>query len=181
MPVITSIPFWAVVLAKGEACWLVFHTCKTFACQGSSIQGIWPWRAGRSRTLSFSFGFSLLFWIVFHSALISSRALTFCCPLYAISTASFSFARGLPFWLQQRQRRAFQVVFHEKRNASHDFSVPGIGTPFLKSGVVSRFTLLNHIFNVRCSDCCDGKKKSSPEFPRRVACSSRVRYHSIAY
>ena len=24
-------------------------------------------------------------------------------------------------WLQQRQRRAFQVVLHEKRNASHDF------------------------------------------------------------
>ena len=31
--------------------------------------------------------------------------------------------------LQQRQRRAVQVVFHEKRNVSHGFSAPGIGPP----------------------------------------------------
>ena len=79
MPVITGIPFWTI----GEACWLVLlsHSPK-----------IPSWRAGRSRTLTFSFGFSLLLWIVFHSTLNSSRALTFCCQLYAISTVSFSFA-----------------------------------------------------------------------------------------
>ena len=31
-------------------------------------------------------------------------------------------------WLQQSQRLV-QVVFHEKRNASHELSVPGLGPP----------------------------------------------------
>ena len=44
-------------------------------------------------------------------------------------------------WLQQRQRRAFQVVFHMKRNASHEFAVPSIGPPYLKSGVAWRDSL----------------------------------------
>ena len=35
----------------------------------------------------------------------------------------------LPTWLQQRQRRAFQEVFHEQRNASHELSVPSVGPP----------------------------------------------------
>ena len=83
---------------------------------GFSVQGIPSWRAGRSRTLSFSFAVLFILWIAFHSTLISSRALTFCCPLYAISTVSFgcSSVRG----------GHFQVVFHEKKNASHDFSAP---------------------------------------------------------
>ena len=44
------------------------------------------WVAGRSRTLTFSSGFSLLRWIVFHSTPVSSSALTCCFSLYAIHT-----------------------------------------------------------------------------------------------
>ena len=73
------------------------------------------WRARRSRTLTFSCGFSLILWIVCHSAHCSLRALTFCCPLYAISACP---------WLQQRQKRALVVV------DSHELSAPSIGPPF---------------------------------------------------
>ena len=45
--------------------------------------------------IPFSFGFSLLHWVVFHATLISSRALTVCCLVYTISTVSFSFALKL--------------------------------------------------------------------------------------
>ena len=74
---------------KGEAC------RHLFPCRGPSSQGIPSWRAERSRPLTFSFGFPLILWVVFHSILTSSRALTFCCPLYAISSVSFSFAPRL--------------------------------------------------------------------------------------
>ena len=54
------------------------------------------WEAGRSRTPTFSIRFSLLLWIVFQSTCISSRALTFFCPLNAISTVSYHFFLDLP-------------------------------------------------------------------------------------
>ena len=44
-----------------------------------------PSLQGRSRILSFSFGFFPLLRIVFHSTHVSSRALTLCCPLHTIS------------------------------------------------------------------------------------------------
>ena len=44
-------------------------------------------------------GYSLILRTVFHSTLISSRALTFCCPLYSISIVSFPFPYSFP-WLQ---------------------------------------------------------------------------------
>ena len=95
-----------------------FPFLKTFSCRGSSFQRIPSWKAGRLRTLSFSIGLSLLLWIVFHSTLISLRALTFCCPWYAIFHCFFSLCPQTGPRLQG-QRRALQVFFREKRNASH--------------------------------------------------------------
>ena len=48
-------------------------------------------------------------------------------------------------WLEQRQRRTFQVVIREKRNASHDFSVGDTGQPIFQSGAVSHVTPLIRI------------------------------------
>ena len=70
----------------------------------------------------FPFGFSHLSGSCFHSTLISSRALTF--------------LLSVPL-LQLRQRRAFQDL----RNVSHEYWPPS----FLKSGALSRCTLLNCI------------------------------------
>ena len=45
----------------------------------------------------------------------------------------------------------FQVVFHEKRNASHKISAPSIGPPFFfECGVVSPFT-----FFEQCLECTE--------------------------
>ena len=59
--------------------------------------------------------------IVFRSALFSSRTLTFRRPLYAVSNFVFFLCPQICPWLQQRRKQAFDVVFHENRNASHDF------------------------------------------------------------
>ena len=123
MPIITSILSWTVTLCEREASLLVLFPEGVFLVGFPFSQRIPSWRAGRSRTLYFSHGSSLLLLIVFQSTLISSRALTFCCPLNAISTVFLWTCH----W--QCQRQAFQVVFHVNRNASHDFSVPSIGGP----------------------------------------------------
>ena len=123
MPIITSILSWTVTLCEREASLLVLFPEGVFLVGFPFSQRIPSWRAGRSRTLYFSHGSSLLLLIVFQSTLISSRALTFCCPLNAISTVFLWTCH----W--QCQRQAFQVVFHVNRNASDDFSVPRIGGP----------------------------------------------------
>ena len=123
-PVITSIPFRTITLfKKAKHVGWVFFSRRTFACRGPSFQEVPSWRAGRSRTLTFSCGFSLALWIVFHSTLISSRALN------AVSTVAFFLCPWTCPWLQQRQRRAFQIVFHERRIASHEIFVPSAGPP----------------------------------------------------
>ena len=81
--------------------------------------------------------------------MISSRGFSLCGPLHAIPTDSFFFLYTYSFpQLQQRQRPAFQVVFHKKRNASREFSAPSIGPPIFKSGVVSlqRHDMLLEVF-----------------------------------
>ena len=85
-----------------------FSFRQRFFRRGPSVQGIPLWRARRSRTLTFSFWFPLILWIVFPFTLVSSRELTFCCALYAIPTVYFSFAvrRAL-----QRQRKLVKLSF----------------------------------------------------------------------
>ena len=126
-PVITCVSFETMTLQKAKHVGWFSFTEGLLSCRGPSFQGIPSWRPGRSRTLIFSFEFSLLLCIVFHSTLLSSKALTCCCPLYAIFTVSLSFALKTCPWRQQRQWRASQmVVFHWMRNASRDLSVPCI-------------------------------------------------------
>ena len=81
-------------------------------------------------TLTFSFGLSRLLWIVFHSTHISPRALTFCGPLHAVSTVYLSFALGLVLGCSGARGGLFQVLFHDERNASHEFPVPGVGPQY---------------------------------------------------
>ena len=71
------------------------------------------------------------FLLVNTDLLLSNVCMIFCCPMYAISIVAFLCPQTCP-WLQHRQRRFFQVVFHEKRNASHEFSVPSVGAPVEK-------------------------------------------------
>ena len=123
--IITGIPFWTVTIF---------------------FQKIRSNRAGWSRTLTFSFGFLLLLWIVFHTTLVSSGAWTICCPLYATSTVYFPFARRLVLGC----KRAFQVLSHKKRNASHELPAPSIEPPsFFESAVVSRSPFWSGILGVQ--------------------------------
>ena len=62
--------------------------------------------------------------------LFFSRALTFCCPLHALSNAPLAFALRLALGCSRAKRRAFQVVLSDKTN--HDLSVPNIGPPYFK-------------------------------------------------
>ena len=99
---------------EGAARWLVFLSPRTLPFRGSFSQRIPSWRAGRSRTLSFSFGITLLLKIVFHSTLFSSRALTFRRPQSPLCLFHCPYTH---LWLQQRQNRAFEDVIQVKRNA----------------------------------------------------------------
>ena len=87
MPIVTSIPSWTITFSSAKQIgWFSFPE----GLARPSFQGITSWRVRRSRTLSFPFGFSPLLRIVFHSTLVSSRALTLSCPLYTMSILSFS-------------------------------------------------------------------------------------------
>ena len=77
MPVIAATPSKDNHFCKKRSMLAVFPILKDFSCWCPSVQGIPSRRAGRSRTLSFSVGFSFLVWIVFHSTLVSSSTLTF--------------------------------------------------------------------------------------------------------
>ena len=142
-------------LFKREACWLGFHVLKDVFLSGSLFQRnsvVVSWAVANPY---FFFGFSLL-WIVLHSNthLPESSDL-----LLSIVRTLHCFFFLCP-WLQQRHRRALQVVLHEKNNASHDFSPPNIGPPRFESGKVSRFTcfwtvswMYRDSNGLSCSDC----------------------------
>ena len=139
VPVITGIPFGTITLINNAKHFGWFSSPQDSFLSGSLFPRnsvVESWMIANP-----SFGFSLL-WMVFHSTLMSLRALIFCCPLSAISTV---YILRCP-WLQQRQRRAFEVVFHEKRTAPHDSCVRNTGLPCFQTGEVYRFTLLNSIF-----------------------------------
>ena len=53
-------------------------------------------------------------WIVLHSTLVTSRALNFCCPLYAISTVSLSVALKLALSCSSARRGLFKLSFTRK-------------------------------------------------------------------
>ena len=110
MDAITSIPFWTITLVKkakqvGWSSFIerLFLSASPFP-KNSVVES---WTVANT---SFSFGFSLILWIVVRNL--------HCC---------FSLCPQTCLWLLQRRRRAFQVVFHEKGNASHECSVRGTG------------------------------------------------------
>ena len=83
-------------------------------------------------------------------------------------------------WLQLRQKRAFQVAFNEKRNASHDFSAPRRGPPSFFSLVSSRESPCEQYLECKATATAlavltveADDKKTCPAFPRLVASSSR--------
>ena len=122
--------FGALALLASEARWLVFSCAEprtsreVLFTKRFFLEELVGWEP-----FSFPFGFTLLLRIVFDSALFSSRALTFSCPLYANSNVYGSFALCSPEGAAPEQD--LQVVFHDKgRNASHEFSVRESGLPF---------------------------------------------------
>ena len=90
---------------------------------GVSFQGVPSWKVGRSRTPTFSFGCSSLLWIVFHSTPISSRALTFCCPLYAISTVSFFLPLEVPLAAPAQEAFFFYKYFTRREKLLKHFLI----------------------------------------------------------
>ena len=123
MPVIAGSPFLDNHL--GEACWLVFPFLNDFfSNQGLPFQGILSRRAGRSRTLSLSFGFSLIIWIMcsFHTFLLE-RIYLLLSIVHILSTVSFSLPRPT-FGCRSARGGLFKLSFM-KRHAAHEFSVRG--------------------------------------------------------
>ena len=118
----------------GEARRLVFLSSKALFCRGSFFQGLPPWRAGRSRTLSLSLGFTSFLGVVFHSTLFPSRALTFLVyctqcpqflfpfPLFLPSPACCSTRGGL-FKLSFTKREMLVTNFLFEVPDHHLFSV----------------------------------------------------------
>ena len=111
-----------------EACWLGFPYLKDFSLSGF----LFPRNSvvdGRSRTLTFSLGFSILLWTAFHTTFIASGALTFCCPLYTISTVFFFLCPFTCPWSAASPEAGFSNCFHEKINPSYAYSARSIGPP----------------------------------------------------
>ena len=90
---------------------------------GSFFRGIPSCRAGRS--------------------LVSWRALTFCCPLYATSLVSFAFVFRLAPGCSSAR---FSSCLSREEACSHSLSVQ---QQFFQSGALSRFTFLNLVLNVQ--------------------------------
>ena len=141
MPVITSTSFGTFALLKRAARRLVFFHCWTRTFRGSFTQGIPSWRAGLG-ILSFSFECTLFLGVMFHSTLFPSKALTICRPLYAISIFSFSFTLRPALGCSIARGGVFHVVFHEKRNASHELCVRSTGPPYVSVWCILKDHLL---------------------------------------
>ena len=123
MPVITIFPFGTLTLSKKTRSMLAGCPFRKdsflsgFLFPRKSILECW--------IVANRFGFlwilACYLQIVFHSALFSSRTLTFRRPLYAVSNLCFSFDLRLALGCSSAESRTVQDVLHEKRNASHDF------------------------------------------------------------
>ena len=145
---------------EGEVCRLVF----------SFPEGLFPVAVCLSQEFSrgeqdgrepfhFPFGLLLVLWIMFHSKLISSIALAFRLPSYAISTLPVSLPSDLPLAAVSPEARFSSCLSREEKCFSRFFRSRYRTTIVLESVVVSRFTFLNSILNVRrdsnrlsCSD-----------------------------
>ena len=117
MPAITSIPFWTRSLVHGE--------------RGPSFQELRRGEMDGSEQLLVlleppsldHFSFHMYVYVFDSTDLLLSIAGRLHCFF------------PLPLncrWLHQRQKRACQVVFHEKRHALHEFSAPSIGPPYFE-------------------------------------------------
>ena len=124
--IITSISFWTFALLEGVARRLVYFL------KGLYRWGFfYPWKFHRREldrdpfSFSFSFGLTPCLGVLFRSTLVTSRASSIVCNLQYV----FVLCRQTYLWLQQRQRRAFQVVLDEKRYESQKFSVRSTRPP----------------------------------------------------
>ena len=143
MPTITSISFSTITLFKKAKHVGWFSSPEGFFLSAS----LFP---KNSIVESWTVANPLLLLIVFHSTLVSSRALTFfCCPLCAISNVSFSIALRLALGCSSVRGGLFKFSFMRRKMLPHDLSASGVGPPFVQSGAVSRFILLNSILNVQ--------------------------------
>ena len=140
MPVIMGVFCWTLALSRRRSTIAGFSFPEALVPFGLPSRCEFHRGAGRSRTPSSSFGFSLLLWIVFHSTLLSSTALTFC-PLDAISTVSFFRCPWSCPWPQQRHFSSWSRL--EMRNASHKLSLQ----------VWCPFTFVSSILNVQRQQC----------------------------
>ena len=131
-------------LLTGEACWLVFPLLKDFLvgvffseefCRGE-LHGREP--------SPLPFGSRFFSGSCFIPHVSPREHLPFC-----RAWSLFPSPTDVPKALDQRQRLAFQVVFHEKTNASHDSLLQISDHHLSESDVVSRFSFLNIIFNVQ--------------------------------
>ena len=93
------------------------------------------------------------------------------------STVSFSYALRPALRCSSARGGLFQVVFHEKRNASHEFPVPGFGPPFSGEQYLecTATAMALAALTVEADE-----NVHYPEFPSRAASASRLWFHPIA-
>ena len=186
--VITSIPFWTITLFEGEPYWPFFLCWRICSCLNPSSQGIPLWRAGRSRSLTFPCGFSLRLCIELRATHVSSRALTFCCALYALSTVCFSFALRRALGCSCARGGLFKLSFTKGEIRLTYFLFQVSDRHIFRSGVVSRFNFWTVFWLFRdsngfsCSDCWKLTViEKFSKFPRQFASSSRFWCHPIVF
>ena len=86
---------------------------------------------------------------VFHSTLVSSRALICCCPLHAVCTVSFPFALRLAIGCSSARGGLFKLSFTRRETLLTNVLFQVLHHHLFQSGVVSRFTLLSSNLTVQ--------------------------------
>ena len=143
-------------------------------------------RAVRSRNLSFSFASSLVQWVVFHSTPNSSRALTFHCLLspllrfplpsdLLLATAAPEAGGGL-VKTSFRRDKCFSRIFCSKHRTTIFVGWCSLAIHLFEQHLECTETAMASAALTVEADC----KINSPEFPRRVASSSRSWFRLIA-
>ena len=153
-----------------------------------SFQRTSSWRAARSRTLTFSFGLSLSLTIVFHCTQISSKALTFRCPMCAISTVSFSLSLRLALGCSGARGGLFKLPFTRREMLLAMLLLQVLDHHFFFQKVWCSLAMHSFEQYLECTETAMAfavltvgavGNLNYPEFPRRVASSSRLWFLSV--